>query len=1510
MRKFFNGIVRIALMALIVTTIVPLAPVSVAQAASPNWDASGSYVFRFTFGSDYDYDVTLNQTAGALTGTGNYSDGGATTYSWTISSGSVSEDTINFDAPYTAGPDAIGATMHVTGNIFTDGVMSGTWHDDFQGLGRSGAWSAIKGAATPIRTSPSTCETGATTTVVRPSAPQGWVSVGGFADTKNGGAVNFIADSSSPAPTAALQLLTPDATAQAQYLKPTGTPIAQVNDLCYYTKQNSGPNIAAASYQLPTLVNGNSGFTTFVYEPYENGTVTTGNWQSWDVDSGLFWSTKSQTCSGGGAIVAGNGGSTLYTLAQIKTLCPSAVVLGFGVNAGSNNPAYDVETDLVRFNGDVYNFEQDIPTTPIDVTVNKVWQDANGNVMANGPTNKDDITITVTNADNNKRTCTYNANDALTCSDTITGISTDTFGVTETGVPAGYTVDSTTVGQIAPTCPTMVARTQNTLHCTITVINKQNTTSPCGTDLVANGNFELPEVTDSAQWQLFPSGTDGMGWSVDKAGTNTNGNMELQEGVSGWNANSGNQYAEVDSDMNVDMSQNLNTVIGGKYTVSLWTSPRPGVGAADNSMNVSLGGTSLGTISEDGTSLNQTTWTKHTYTFTATSAVSRLVVSGTGASNGLGGFVDDVSVTQDCLSTVTICKTDKNNNPLAGWDVFLKGPIADTVAVSGTSNADVSSTTLPKGDYELEASGTYVYRPSDPSASISDAAYSKRLPGEMGATIANPWVRENDFTTPYEGYLGIQVDDANNFNWGTTFQPSHVYDAFKTLGADSAIKFRILDDNYSDNSGGLTVKIYPVIKGTTGDNGCVTLKDVPYSENYKLDEMMQDGWTNFSGQGTSAPVLAPTANFTLVNTCTNNCASNVKICKQNEAGTPLAGWDVYLKGPQQENVTVPATSESNVTSTTSLANGQKYILTASGTANAGDNIEFDADYSYRTGSSTTWTDSVSGYESSGDQLLDLEVNGGFVNWDNDSSYNTDHTYNYMITGTGAPVSFKVNDTFPSNNSGNLNVKIYPVYDGITTQADGCATLSQLPYGAYTADEVMQSGWEKVSGTGPVTLNTQNQTFTLVNKCTSEGCVPPPTVCIPATLDIKSSTATEFRGMSSILPADLSDEAYYPAGTKGFAVLTDSDGFPGAWANASADPDVSGAVWVSNSATAPSNPANPTNGDGTIDTYRLYRQTFTIPTGATGITTPILHLTADNSVTAYINNQLIGTATDYNTVNDLSLPITLTAGNTYTLEFAVKNDAYQGAMNPTGLIYKLNPVTYSCDSGDDNNTHTITGKVYNDNSPQDGQYNGPTESPVFAGEAGLAGWTVYIDSNTGETPDNNTLDTGEQSTVSDANGNYTLSGLAPGCYTVREVLMSGWNETQPTADNDYEYQVPVGGVSCNTSIMKSITEFFVPPASALSTDPTGMNFGNVAIVPPTFSSSSSSGSKTSLTPGQVLGDVTDVPFVAPTDAGGVGQVLGASTGTLPRTGLPTWTLLMIAILALPTFGYKALTVKKV
>lgn len=205
--------------------------------------------------------------------------------------------------------------------------------------------------------------------VVTPTnaSAKGWST----ADTRPGGAVNFVADDSAPAGKGALQLTTDDSNeAKAQFMHEANTKLSDVSELGYYTKQNSASFPGGdATYQLPVCLGGVTpsctGFTTLVFEPYwQNGgladaaPVDPGSWQSWNVaDGGLFWSSRSYN-DGNCSITAGGGGPPFYTLSDLQEACPAAVAVGFGVSIGTYNSSYDVESDLVDFNGTVYDFEQ------------------------------------------------------------------------------------------------------------------------------------------------------------------------------------------------------------------------------------------------------------------------------------------------------------------------------------------------------------------------------------------------------------------------------------------------------------------------------------------------------------------------------------------------------------------------------------------------------------------------------------------------------------------------------------------------------------------------------------------------------------------------------------------------------------------------------------------------------------------------------------------------------------------------------------------------------------------------------------------------------------------------------------------------------------------------------------------------------------------------------------------------------------------------------------------------
>ncbi len=148
MNKF---IAPVTLSALLAVTVIAALPTFAAEA--PNYDATGNYIIAMhTLGSDATHDMSLTQDAsGNLTGSGG-SPAGANVYLWTITSGSVSSSTIDFSANYTATADAVTpqTVLHVNGAIASDGSMSGTWSDNYQGNARTGTWETTSGHAVPI----------------------------------------------------------------------------------------------------------------------------------------------------------------------------------------------------------------------------------------------------------------------------------------------------------------------------------------------------------------------------------------------------------------------------------------------------------------------------------------------------------------------------------------------------------------------------------------------------------------------------------------------------------------------------------------------------------------------------------------------------------------------------------------------------------------------------------------------------------------------------------------------------------------------------------------------------------------------------------------------------------------------------------------------------------------------------------------------------------------------------------------------------------------------------------------------------------------------------------------------------------------------------------------------------------------------------------------------------------------------------------------------------------------
>jgi hypothetical protein len=150
----------LATIALLATTFggAGLSLGNIAQAAvGPNWNLGGTYVISMNYnGSAYAHDMVLSQdSSGNITGTGG-SPAGSNTYTWTVNSGTSTNtgNTFSFDANYTATPDAVTpqTVLKIMGTVASDGTLSGTWSDNYQGGTRSGTWTSTSGHAVALNT--------------------------------------------------------------------------------------------------------------------------------------------------------------------------------------------------------------------------------------------------------------------------------------------------------------------------------------------------------------------------------------------------------------------------------------------------------------------------------------------------------------------------------------------------------------------------------------------------------------------------------------------------------------------------------------------------------------------------------------------------------------------------------------------------------------------------------------------------------------------------------------------------------------------------------------------------------------------------------------------------------------------------------------------------------------------------------------------------------------------------------------------------------------------------------------------------------------------------------------------------------------------------------------------------------------------------------------------------------------------------------------------------------------
>lgn len=190
-------------------------------------------------------------------------------------------------------------------------------------------------------------------------------------------------------------------------------------------------------------------------------------------------------------------------------------------------------------------------------------------------------------------------------------------------------------------------------------------------NVLFDGSFETPEVTNGAQWDIFPSPVGGwqVAWRSDIPATfgpqnrPAIANLEFHEGVLGA-ADQGDQYVELDTDWagpngsgdgepaSVTIYQDIATTPGATYQWSYAFSPRPNTPGSDNRVEMRWGGVvedDTGNVAGGGA----ISWSTRTGSVVATTTTTRIAFTDLGTANSLGSFVDDFSLVKiSCVPLV------------------------------------------------------------------------------------------------------------------------------------------------------------------------------------------------------------------------------------------------------------------------------------------------------------------------------------------------------------------------------------------------------------------------------------------------------------------------------------------------------------------------------------------------------------------------------------------------------------------------------------------------------------------------------------------------------------------------------------------------------------------------------------------------------------------------------------------------------------------------------------------
>ena len=288
-------------------------------------------------------------------------------------------------------------------------------------------------------------------------------------------------------------------------------------------------------------------------------------------------------------------------------------------------------------------------------------------------------------------------------------------------------------------------------------------------NLVVNGSFEEPALrSDTTAPETFRL-TKIPGWTVkNAAGVEVDG--ELQRSlVSG---SEGRQYLELDASGNTTIYQDIPTVTGQRYVLRYRDAHR---GQGSSRIGVLINGTEIGhTIPTDAS------FRRVAAEFVAAGTVTRIGLSATGTSDGIGDVIDDVAVyAVDASGTQ------------AGYNYYFpyaaEGQGWQTTLLMTPASIDAFSYTVT----EYGSDGKTIRSSSD-SAAVSGIGTFVTPTGNTGAFQA--------------GWLHVQTDAPANIVQYFRLQTAGISDSESTVTPRALVKRTVgVFDNRAGLNSGLAV---------------------------------------------------------------------------------------------------------------------------------------------------------------------------------------------------------------------------------------------------------------------------------------------------------------------------------------------------------------------------------------------------------------------------------------------------------------------------------------------------------------------------------------------------------------------------------------------------------------------------------------------------------------------------------------------------------------------------------